>query len=97
MTAAITDLVTFGMQRAEEAERRGAPYIVVEELYAGSTRISSRIEEHRSVVDFLRQQASQYRRAFVILQNFDFGWTVSDFLNVVGDRVTVNAHLGRRR
>ena len=89
----ICELVAFGVERCAEAERRGDPYIVVAQLYAGSPRVSSQTVFHRCVVGVLTEAAQKRNAACVVLHRHDLGWIVSEHFNVVGNRCDVNALL----
>jgi hypothetical protein len=101
MTAcAITELVQFGLQRRQEAERgtwRSFDYIFVAEIYRGANRISSRIEEHPCVAKLLVDDARKSGRAYALLRKHELGWIVDDYGNTTGDRIDVNAWLARGR
>ncbi|MGL3208726.1 hypothetical protein [Bradyrhizobium sp. BR 1433] len=89
----LVELVTFGLDRHAEADRLAHRYIVVSQLYEGSSRISSRIEEYACVVGILREAAVRGRAAFAVLSHSRDGWVVSEYANCTGDRVAVNAAL----
>jgi hypothetical protein len=92
----IVELVEFGLKRAEEAERKLHRYIVVTEIFRGSSRISSRIEEHRTVVNVILDYARQQRRAFVVLHFFEGdGWCVHAWGNLAGKVADIDAAIRR--
>jgi hypothetical protein len=89
----LVELVKWGVKRCAEADRQDAPFIVVAQLYSGSARISSRVEQYGCVVRVLREAADRGRAGFAVLERGQHGWFVSDSANCEGDRTDVNSRL----
>ena len=94
----LAELVAIALMRRAEADRgllAPVDHIFIEEIWPGSSRASSRIEQHASVAIFMARYAAEHGRAFCLLQRSEQGWQVHDFGHCRGSVAEVNASLAK--